>query len=703
MDRDLSASMPANAHTTRRSVRIGIDTGGTFTDIVLVDGATGEMAFTKVPSTPANPALGLVSGVEAILAASGKPATRLAGLAHGTTVATNALLQGEVKGLGLIVTEGFRHVLEIARQAVPDGYGNSYFWVKPDRLVPLSMVEEVRGRLDVHGKELRPLDVVDVKLAASRLKRRGVRAVGVCLLHSYANHEHEQRVGKILAAELPGVAVSLSSEVLPEYREYERSVTTLVDAFVKPYVTRYLAQVKDELGEGFADVPFLVMQSSGGVMSAQQVVDRPITTALSGPAAGALGSAMIAELAGFPDLVTLDAGGTSTDLCLIEAGQPSVTTGGSVGPFPVRIPMIAIETIGTGGGSIAHLDREGGLKVGPRSAGAEPGPMCYPNGGDEPTITDANLVLGRLPAALIGGGIALDPAKARAGISALAKRLGDRHSIEQLAEGIIEIANWNQADRIRQMTIQRGIDPRKFALLSFGGAGPAQSAAVMDLLGMAACLVPPSPGNLSALGLLSVDWRTDHVRTKVMHQDAVDLGYLAQVFATLEAEAVATLERDGIARQQIRLVREADVRYVGQSMEVRVGAPTGPVDAALLATLAQSFHDAHARTFGYDYRESQRVEIVNWRVSGFGAIERPHLPRIPNATRSAQSSGERQVWFAGTWVKTPIHERSSLFAGHEIAGPAIIQEFGSTTVVFPGQRVTVAPHGILIIRSGGKP
>ena len=289
------------------------------------------------------------------------------------------------------------------------------------------------------------------------------------------------------------------------------------------------------------DKPFLVMQSSGGVASAAEVVRKPITTALSGPAAGALGSAVISEIAGFPNMVTLDAGGTSTDLCLIEGGKPHVTNGGAVGSFPVRIPMIDIETIGTGGGSIAWITREGHLKVGPKSAGAEPGPMCYPNGGTEPTITDANLVLGRIPAALIGGGIALDVARSRAGIAALAARLPGNMSVEQLAHGIIEIANWNQANAIRQMTIQRGIDPRGFALLSFGGAGPAQSPAVMDLLGMQACIVPPNPGNLSAFGLLAVDWRTDHIVTKVMHEDSVDLATVADIYARLERDAVETL------------------------------------------------------------------------------------------------------------------------------------------------------------------
>src|SRR5438128_1707458 len=496
-------------------LRIGIDTGGTFTDVVCVDSRSGAMRVTKVASTPANPAIGLVRGVRQILQATGEPVAEVAGLAHGTTVATNALLQGPISGLGLVVTAGFRHLLEIARQSVPEGYGNSFFWVKPERIVPLRLVREVGGRLNVRGEELRPLDEASVGAAAQFFRRHGVRAIGVSLIHAYANPAHERRVADILAGEYPECTISLSSVVLPEYREYERAVTTLVDAFVKPHMERYLRRVHDALGAGLGRKPFLVMQSSGGVASAEQVVRKPITTALSGPAAGVLGSAVVAEIAGSPDVVTLDAGGTSTDLCLIEGGRPHVTNGGSVGQFPVRIPMIDIATIGTGGGSLAWISREGHLKVGPRSAGAEPGPMCYPNGGAEPTITDANLVLGRIPPALIGGGVALDAARSREGLATLAKRLPGAMSVEQLAYGIIEIANWNQANAIRQMTIQRGIDPRGFALLAFGGARPAQSPAVMDLLGMKACIVPPNPGNLSAFGLLAVDWRTDHIVTKV--------------------------------------------------------------------------------------------------------------------------------------------------------------------------------------------
>jgi N-methylhydantoinase A len=685
------------------ALRIGIDTGGTFTDIVSVDSGTGAMRVTKVASTPANPAIGLLRGVEAILAQAGKAPADVAGLAHGTTVATNALLQGEISGLGLIVTAGFRHILEIARQSVPEGYGNSYFWVKPERIVPLHLVREVGGRLDFRGNELRPLDEAEVVTAARYLRAQGVQTIGICLMHSYANPAHERRVAEILSTEYPECTLSLSSNVLPEYREYERTVTTLVDAFVKPHMERYLRRVHDQLGGRLKDKPFLVMQSSGGVASAEQVVRKPITTALSGPAAGALGSAVVAEIAGFRDVVTLDAGGTSTDLCLIEGGKPHVTNGGAVGAFPVRIPMIDIETIGTGGGSIAWISREGHLKVGPRSAGAEPGPMCYPNGGAEPTITDANLVLGRIPPALIGGGIALDVARARAGLAALAARLPGALSAEALAHGIIEIANWNQANAIRQITIQRGIDPRRFALLSFGGAGPAQSPAVMELIGMQACIVPPNPGNLSAFGLLAVDWRTDHIVTKVMQQDAIDLASVAAIYAGLEQDATATLERDGIERARIRVVREADIRYAGQSMEVRVAAPGGAIDGGFLAGLIEAFHTAHLRTFGYNYAGQQKVELVNFCVSGFGLIERPRIPKLEmrsGATPARKSM--RPVYFDSAFRDTPVYDRAVLPPGFRLEGPAVVEEFGSTTVVFPHQHLEVDPHGILIVRSANR-
>ena len=684
--------------------RVGIDTGGTFTDIVAVNNRTGEMTVTKVPSTPDNPARGLVDGVASIRDAIGAADADIAALCHGTTLATNALLEDRFMALGLITTRGFRHVLEIARQSVPEGYGNSYFWVKPERIVPLSMVREIDERLTYEGAVLRPLDEASVFEAADFFRRRGVTAIGVCLLHAYANPGHEQEVRRILIDTLPGVDISISSDVLPEYREYERTVTTLVDAFIKPKMNKYMGDIRRFLPETLRQKPFLVMKSNGGVAGVEAVRERPIMTALSGPAAGALGAAVFSKLAGFPRVVTLDAGGTSTDLCLVEDGEPHLTTTGSIGRFPVKVSMIDIVSVGTGGGSIAWRNREGRLAVGPRSAGAKPGPMCYPDGGSEPTITDANIVLGRLPAGLIGGGIPLDAEPARDGMRALGRDLGMDGGPEEIAAGIIEVANWSQANAIRQLIVRRGIAAGDLALMSFGGSGPAQSAEVMDLIGFQATIVPVNPGNVSAFGLLAVDWRTDHVVTKVMRDDDADPETIGAQFTRLEAEAGVTLDRDGVARDARRLIRYIDARYEGQADELRVPVPPGAVDQVFVSRALDAFHDAHEQLYGYAYRGDQHVEIINLAVSGFGRITRPDLhPRDTGGGTRAVPAGERKVYFRelGGFVEAPVYDRSQLPAGAEITGPAIIEEFGSTTVLFDGQSLTTDGYGTFIIRPKG--
>ena len=682
--------------------RIGIDTGGTFTDIVAVDRASGAVSATKVPSTPDNPARALVQGVAAISDIVGAEPADVAALCHGTTVATNAMLEDRFGALGLIVTAGFRHVLEIARQSVPEGYGNSYFWVKPDRIVPLSLVREVAERLDHRGAVVRPLDEASVREAARFFARKKVRSIGVCLLHAYANPAHEARVRDILSDEIGGVFVSVSHEVLPEYREYERTVTTLVDAFVKPHMNKYLADIHALLEPAHKERPFVVMKSNGGIAGVEQIRAKPIVTALSGPAAGALGAATVADKAGFKMVVTLDAGGTSTDLCLVEDGRPHLTTTGSIGRYPVKLPMIDIVTIGTGGGSIAWRNPEGRLAVGPKSAGAAPGPMCYPNGGDAPTLTDAYLVLGRIPPALIGGAIALDAERAREGMRRLGEELGLDAEPAAVASGIVEVANWNQANAIRQLIVRRGVAAGELALMSFGGSGPVQSAAVMDLVGLDATIVPPDPGNVSAFGLLAGDWRTDHVVTRVMFESAIDRDRLAGEFARLEDEAKEALLRDGVAVERTRLERYIDVRYEGQADELRIDVPGGAVDEAFVGAVLDAFHQAHERYYGYAYRGEQPVEIVNLAVSGFGAVERPKRATLDRSGDAARAlKGRRQVYFETMdgFQETPIYERRRLRGGAHLDGPAVIEEFGSTTVIFPGQAATVDDHGTLIIRA----
>jgi N-methylhydantoinase A len=578
---------------TRRA-RIGIDTGGTFTDLVLLD-AGGGTARLKVPSTPADPALALIEGVRRVLELT--PGTVPEAVAHGTTVATNAMLEERFHALALVTTRGFRHVLEIARQSVPSGYGNSYFWVKPDRIVPLERVFEVTGRLSFRGEVLAPFDEDDARAVARELRRTGVRAVGVCFLHAYANPAHELRMREVLLEEAPELVVSISSDVWPEYREYERAVTTLVDAFVKPHVNGYLARAEARLREVAPGAPLLIMKSNGGVMPAAAVARRPISTALSGPAAGALGASWLARQAGFERVITIDTGGTSTDVCLVEGAEPQLTREGRIGRFPVRVPMIDIVSVGTGGGSIAWVGPEGGLRVGPRSAGADPGPMAYGRGGSQPTVTDAHLAVGRVPESLAGGAIRLRADLARRGVEGIARTLD--LTVERAAEGILELSAHNQANAVLQLTVKRGIDPSGDTLVAFGGAGPLQACRIARLLGLGTVLVPPSPGNVSAFGLLAVDLKDDHVVTMVRRHDEVDPTEVTATFARLCAEAAETLRAEGVADADTALVRTVDARYLGEAHEI--GVPVGdPFDAA---AVAGAFHDAHERIYGYAYRE----------------------------------------------------------------------------------------------------
>jgi N-methylhydantoinase A len=686
-----------------RHVRIGIDTGGTFTDVVAVDEATGRTTTTKTPSTPADPAEGFLTGVRKVLDLLGLDGGAITAVSHGTTVATNQLLEGRLDRIGFITTEGYESVLEIARQSVPDGYGNSYFWVKPPRIVPADLVRTVRGRLDPRGGEVRPLDEDDARAAARFLRDAGVATIGVCLLHSYANDAHERRVLEVLREEHPDAVVSISSEVLREYREYERSVTTLVDAAVKPRVGAYVTAIRERLDGIAPGVPFYVMKSNGGVLSAEEVVHQPITTMLSGPAAGALGAALVAGAAGFDRVLTCDGGGTSTDVTVVVDGEPALTTEGSVGAYPSKIPMIDVVTVGAGGGSIAWLSPEGTLKVGPRSAGADPGPICYPEGGSEPTVTDAHVVLGRIPPHLLGGEIPLSVEAARAGLEQLGEKLG--LDLERTATGILEISAWNQANALRQVTVARGLDVRDFTLTTFGGSGSLLACRLMDVLGLPRTLVPPDPGNLSAFGLLTVDVRNDHVQTTISRHADLDLDRVRTVFGELEARAREALDGEGFPRDRQRIQRSADLRYVGQAFEVRVPVADGDLDDAAAEDVAQAFHAAHRQLYGYDFAEDPRqaVEWVNLRVSGIGPIRRPDLLELPAAEGGADRAvtGSRPVFF-DDWVETPTYDRPRLAPEDVVHGPAVIEEFGSTVPVHPGFRATVDLHGNLLVERNAR-
>ncbi len=693
-----------------RRIRIGIDTGGTFTDVVAFDEGTGELVTTKTPSTPADPAQGFIAGVHKVLGLIGATGADVVAVSHGTTVATNQLLEGKVDTLGFVTTEGYEFLLEIARQSVPDGYGNSYFWVKPPRIVPADLVHTVGGRLDHTGAELRPFDAGAARETARWFRERGITTIGVCFLHAYANPDHERRMRAILAEEHPDAVVSVSSEVLREYREYERAMTTLVDAAVKPTVAAYIAAIArrlDELCGPFAParvangpqrpVPFYVMKSNGGVLSASEVVHQPITTVLSGPAAGALGAALVAREAGFDRVLTLDGGGTSTDVSVVLDGEPTLTTEGTVGAYPSKIPMIDVVTVGAGGGSIAWLSREGSLKVGPRSAGADPGPLCYRKGGTEPTITDAHLLLGRIPPHLLGGEVPLDVDAAVEGVTALGGKLG--LDPEACARGILEISAWNQANALRQVTVKRGLDVREFVMTTFGGSGSLLLCRLIDILGLRAAVVPRDPGNLSAFGLLTVDVKNDYVQTAVALHAALDLDTVAGNYAALERQAAEALDAEGFARADHRYLRTADLRYYGQAYEVRVAAPDGPATDEWASQVVSSFHDAHEQLYGYCFRDrpEQQVEWVNLRVTGVGPIRRPELKDLKPANTPATSTSTRAVCFDDGKTETPIYWRPDLRQGHRITGPAVIEEYGSTIPLHPGFAAEIDRLGNVIV------
>jgi N-methylhydantoinase A len=683
---------------SQRRIRIGIDTGGTFTDVVALDESTGALVTTKTPSTPADPADGFMTGVAKVLGLLGATGSDVSAVSHGTTVATNQLLEGKVGDLGFVTTEGYEFMLEIARQSVPDGYGNSYFWVKPPRIVPVDRVRTVGGRLDFRGEQVRPFDEEQAVDVARWFRDRGITTLGVCFLHAYADPGHERAMRDVLRREHPEAVVSISSDVLREYREYERSVTTLVDAAVKPRMARYVANITTRLAEVAPGVPFYVMKSNGGVLSGEEVVHQPITTVLSGPAAGALGAALVAETSGVDRVLTCDGGGTSTDVAVVLGGEPALTTEGTVGSYPSKIPMIDVVTVGAGGGSVAWVSPEGTLKVGPRSAGADPGPLCYGRGGTEPTITDAHLVLSRIPPHLLGGEVPLDPAAARAGIEELAGRLG--LGAEECATGVLEISAWNQANALRQVTVQRGLDVRDFTLTTFGGSGSLLLCRLLDVLGLRAVLVPRDPGNVSAFGLLTVDVRNDYVQTAVSRHADLDHAAVGEVYADLQDRAARALDREGFPQDQHRYLRSADLRYAGQAFEVRVPAPEGAVDGAFAETVAAAFHAAHEQLYGYSFAgdDRQPVEWVNLRVTGVGPIARPALPELAPADGdlARARTGSRPVFF-DDWAESPVYWRPHLAPGDVVAGPAVIEEFGSTVPVHPGFAARVDRFGNLLV------
>ena len=681
------------------SVRLAIDIGGTFTDATLIDEETGDVSIAKVLSTPADPSLGFMQAVDRVLAAGGVGAGQVGFVVHATTVATNAIIEGNIARSGFVTTEGFRDLLEIARQVRPSLYDTQFEKTRP--LVPRDRAVTVRERLGPAGEVLTPLDDDSVREAAAILRREGVESVAVCLLHAYVNPEHEERVGAILAEELPGIPISLSAEVAPEFREYLRASTTVINAVIRPVVERYLERIEGRLAAAGVEAKLLVMQSSGGVFSSEAARMRPVFMVESGPAAGVIASAYLGETLGHPDILSFDMGGTTAKVGLIQGGRPSVTkdynVGGHAGAgigamslsgYPVRTPVVDLVEIGAGGGSIAWVDSGGLLRVGPRSAGADPGPVCYRNGGTEPTVTDANVVLGRLnPGYFLGGEIGLDVEGARRAIEErCAGPLG--LSVIEAANGIVEIANAAMVNALHLISVQRGYDPRDFVLVGFGGAGPVHANALMRDAEIPSLLIPRSPGIFSATGLLTTDLKRDAAVTIMRRLDALDLAEVEATFTRLEEAGREELEREGVADEAIEFARQVDLRYVGQSYELTIPAGDG---------MTERFHLEHDRTYGFAAPD-EPVEVVSLRLTSVGRIAKPP-PRRLEAGGRPEPKERRPVYFAeaGDYVDCPIYDRYALPGGATFAGPVVVEEFDSTTVVHPGFTVHVDDVGNLII------
>ena len=692
--------------------RLGIDVGGTFTDGLLIDETTGETRIAKVPSTPADPSVGFLAAVERILRDAGIEPADVGYLVHGTTVATNAIIEEKLAPTGFITTEGFRDMLEIQRQIRPSLY--DLLFEKPRPLAPRYLCFGIPERLDATGTVVTPLDEGAVEAAATRLKAEGVEALAVCYLHAYINPEHERRTRDILARVFPDAVVSLSSDVAPVFREYFRASTTLINAGVRPIVERYLSNIETRLRRAGLKGQLLVMQSSGGVLTFEAARTRPVYMVESGPAAGVIVSAHLGDVLGFDNVLSFDMGGTTAKTGLVENGTPTITKEYEVGTaaraergakgagYPIRTPVIDLVEIGAGGGSIAWVDSGGVLRVGPQSAGADPAPACYGKGGTQPTITDANLVLKRLdPDHFLGGEMRLDEAAAwRAIKETCADPLG--LDVVEVALGIVEIANSAMVGALRRISVQRGHDPRDFVLVAFGGAGPVHANRLAAELDIPTVLVPMSPGTTSAMGLLVTDIKHDYSTTLIQGTDTLDMTLVDRHFRDMMRLGERVLLSEGSAHASIEFERRVDMRYVGQSYELSIPWGDRRLEDVLDRMLAD-FHGEHERAYGFA-APAEPVEFVTLRLTAIGTIAKPRLRELPDGSGDVMAALRtvRQVCFAeaGGFVDCPSYDRYRLPAGAVIDGPAIVEEMDSTTVIHPGYRARVDRYGNLLIGAG---
>ena len=676
--------------------RLGVDVGGTFTDLLLFDEGSGAFWRHKTPSTPQDSSIGVLAGVDAICARAGIASAEVETLLHGTTVATNAVLEGKGARVGLVVTAGYRQILQIARSYVPGGLAGWIIWPKPEPLARLEDTVEIEGRMDARGEELRPVDDANIRAALTRLKERGVEAVTVSLINAYLNGAHEIRVGELAREIMPGVPVSLSHVVLPEMQEYERTLTAVANASVRPVVGHYVRNLREKLrGSGMAG-KLALLRSDGGLMSSEKAEEHPVSLLMSGPAGGVAGALWVAKHAGLRNILTLDVGGTSTDVALIEDLEPRRVRTTEVGHLSVRASSLDVKTVGAGGGSIAYVpELTGALRVGPQSAGAVPGPVAYGMGGEAPTVTDANVVLGYLPESLLGGSFKLDREGAKAAVQRIADRLGI--GLFEAARGIIDIANENIFGALRMISVQQGYDPRSFALMGFGGAGPLHVNAVARLMGSWPAVSPVSPGVLCALGDATTRMRTETARSFSKLASDTGEAELIGLLDEMAAQTRAELRADGLAEEDITSLFEIDLRYLGQAFEVPMTTDAETLRRDGIASLVARFDAEHRRLFTFNMDTAH--EIVNLRAMALGpalSLEPAALPEGDGDPEAAKLR-DHQLWIDGALRPATIYDRARLRAGDVIKGPAVVVEMDATTLIEADCVATVDRVGNILI------
>ena len=678
-------------------MRLGIDVGGTFTDLLLHDEAGNRTYRAKTPSTPEDQSIGVAKGVATICERAGVSPADISMILHGTTVATNAVLEAKGARVGLLVTEGFEYTLHLAKSWTP---GPLFGWIVMDKPEPLASLEDTRGipeRLNARGEVMRELDMDKAQQVIDDLCESGIEALTISLMHSYANPAHERQLLEYISDKYPDIPVSLSSDILPEFREYDRTITTVMNDYVRPIMTNYLSRIENRLADNGVDSKLHIVRSDGGLMSAKAAQDRPVHTVLSGPAGGVTATAMISRRTGLPRLLAFDMGGTSTDVSVIIDGKPIISRSTEVGSFPAKVPTLDVRSVGAGGGSIASLaELTGSLRVGPQSAGAFPGPVAYSRGGTEPTVSDANVVLGYLPPVLLGGEMELDVEGASKALDKIGEPLGLTPA--EAAQGVIDIANEVMLGALRDITVQKGLDPREFGIVGFGGAGPLHANAMAELLGCYPVVIPANPGVLSALGFLEAEFKNEFVRTFIRQVEDVEAATIWGELSDLASNAGEWLIAQEVEEGDRKITYSIDFRYEQQGFEVSIEVdPELVASAGSLDPVVQAFHEQHEQLYGV--RFDVPVELVALRVIATGATP----PVDQESAAKGQSSladallETRQGFFKGQWYDTPHYDRDKLAPGTKVPGPAIIRQYDTTTVLLAEHYAEVNPDGDLLI------